>query len=240
MSGHGAEIPHDAEDGFTKAVALSVAVFAVGLAFASFGGHDVSKEMMITKQEEAKVAALSKQDETAIENLAKQEEFNIWTQYQAKSTREAMYRNERTQLDAEKKGDGPFPAFKEDLLKYYIDEAGRMDADKKELAAKAKKVGEDGAAKATAKHEEGAKKVGELETAFKTYQRKDAYFDFAEMAFQLAIVLASVAMLGKKWWAFLAGIVLAVIAVLLTVNGFLLLMAIPGIEHAPHAPGGGH
>lgn len=241
MSGHGAEVPHEADDPFTKAVALSVAVFAVGLAIATFGGHDVSKEMMITKQEEAKVATLSKQDETNIENLAKQEEFNKWTQYQAKSTRQALYQNEQKKLEAQKKKAGTgFSAEDQELLASYIEDAKRMESDKKDLAAEAKAIQKDGAAKVTAKHEEGEKKVHDLETAFKKYQRKDAYFDFAEVAFQLAIVMASVAMLGKKWWAFLVSVGLAAIAVLLTVNGFLLLMAIPGIEHAPHAPGGGH
>lgn len=258
MSGHGAEVPHEADDPFTKTVALSVAVFAVGLAIATFGGHDVSKEMMVTKQEEAKVATLSKQDETnienlakqeeaKIENLAKQEEFNKWTQYQAKSTREALYKNEMTKLEAEKEG-GSFSPAKEKLLAYYATEAKRMEADKKVLMdearaiqkdgeAKVKAKHEEGEAKVKAKHEEGEKKVGELEKAFKKYQRKDAYFDFAEVAFQLAIVMASVAMLGKKWWAFLTSVALAVIAVLLTVNGFTLLLAIPGVEHAPHATG---
>ncbi len=219
MSGHGAEVPHEADDPFTKAVALSVAVFAVGLAFASFGGHNVGKETLQTKQEEARV-----------ENLALQKEAAEWQQFQSKSTREAGYRIQKELLQAEKDGTGAaFPAYKDALLKKLAADEKRMKDDKEELAKKA------GDLKA-----EGAEKVKHLREELVKLLRQDPYFDFAEMAFQLAIVMASVAMLGKKWWAFLAGIVLAVIAVLLTANGFLLLMAIPGIEHAPHAPGGGH
>ena len=214
MSGHGAEVPHDAEDGFTKAVALSVAVFAVGLAFASFGGHNVGKETLQTKQEEARV-----------ENLALQKEAAEWQQFQSKSTREAGYRIQKEMLQAEKDGTGTaFPAYKDALLKKLAGDESRMKADKEELAKKA------GDLKA-----EGAEKVTHLREELVKLQRQDPYFDFAEMAFQLAIVMASVAMLGKKWWAFLASIVLAVVAALLTVNGFLLLLALPGID-----PGSGH
>ena len=101
--GHGAEVelPHDEHDPFLRMVAFSVAIFAVILAFTSFGGHDVSKEMMLLKA-----------DETLESNKSRQEEFNIWTQYQSKSTREALYRNEKIQLVAEKEsGPTTFPVF---------------------------------------------------------------------------------------------------------------------------------
>ena len=61
-------------------------------------------------------------------------------------------------------------------------------------------------------------------------QRKDPYFDFAEVGFQLAIVLSSVAMLSQRRWAFLASAMLAALAVLLTINGFGLFLAVPGFE----------
>ena len=38
MSGHGAEVPHEAHDPFTKRVALTVAIYAVILAVAGLGG----------------------------------------------------------------------------------------------------------------------------------------------------------------------------------------------------------
>lgn len=51
----------------------------------------------------------------------------------------------------------------------------------------------------------------------------------------MAIVLASVAMLSGRRWAFIASLFLAVVAALLTVNGFALLVAVPGLD-----PGAGH
>ena len=209
MSGHGADVPHEAEDGFTKAVALSVAVYAVGLAIATFGGTNVGKEMLVTKQEEGRV-----------ENVALQTEAAEWQQFQSKSTREAGYRIQKELLQAEKDGTGAaFPAYKEELLKKLAAEEKRMKDDKDALAKKAGEIKADGAARVKHLREELAK-----------FQRQDPYFDFAEVAYQLALVLASVAILGKKWWPFLVSLGLAVFAVLLTVNGFLLLMAVPGIE----------
>jgi hypothetical protein len=210
MSGHGAEVPEEANDPFTRTVALSVAVYAVGLAFASFGGSNVGKEMLVTKQEEARV-----------ENLALQTEAAEWQQFQSKSTREAGYRIQKELLQAEKDGTGTaFPAYKDKLLEKLAAEEKRMKDDKDGLA---KKAGEIKAA--------GAEKVKHLREELAKLQRQDPYFDFAEVAYQLALVMASVAMLGKKWWAFLASAGLAAVAFVLTVNGFALLVAIPGIEH---------
>ena len=209
--GHGAEIelPHDEHDPFLRAVAFSVAIFAVILAFASFGGHNVSKETVLLKA-----------DETLESNKARQEEFNIWTQFQSKSTREALYRNEKVQLAAEKDaGTGAFPAFKDKLLAQYTDEVKRMKSDKDELAAKAKQI-----------REEGEAKVKEIQEKLARLQQKDHYFDFAEVALQLAIVLASVTMLSKKRWAFLMSLILVGIGILFTINGYTLAIHIGFME----------
>ncbi len=206
------EVHEKAENPFTRVVALCVAVYAVGLAIASFGGHNVAKEMMLLKQ-----------DEAMAHNISRQDEFNVWNQFQSKSTREALYKNERTQLEAEQKGNPmQFPAYRSDLLTRYIEDEKRMKADKDELADKAKAI-----------HEDGEKKVREIQEKLHRYERKDPYFDFAEVAFQLAIVLASVAMLAEKRWAFLLSMILALVALLLTINGFMLLVPIPGLDDGP-------
>ena len=209
--GHGTEVemPHGENDPFVRMVAFSVAIFAVILAFTSFGGHDVSKEMMLLKA-----------DETLESNKARQEEFNVWTQFQSKSTREALYRNEKIQLSAEKEATPTtFPAFKDKLLSQYTDEEKRMKSDKDELAAKAKQIKDDG---------EG--KVKEILDKMHKLQQKDHYFDFAEVALQLAIVLASVTMLSKKRWAFLMSLALVAVGLLFTVNGYTLLIHIGFME----------
>ncbi len=189
------EVREKAENPFTRQVALFVAVYAVGLAIASFGGHNAAKEMMMAKQEEA----------------------NQWNRYQSKSTREALYRNEILKLEAEKRAAGAnWPSEKEELLAEYRRQAERMRADKDEI----EKGGEEN-------HGKGARYY---QHEVELMQRKDPYFDFAEVAFQIAIVLASVAMLSGKRWAFYGSLGLAVLGVLLAVNGFGLFVAVPGFE----------
>lgn len=189
------EMHEKAEKPFTRQVALSVAVYAVGLAIASFGGHNAAKEMMMAKQEEA----------------------NQWNRFQSKATREALYKNEIRKLKVEKKLAGSqWPPEKEALLKEYEEETARMEHDKKEI----EQGGEENGGKGARYYQEEVKKM----------QRKDPYFDFAEVAFQVAIVLASVAMLAGKKWAFVTSLFLALIGALLTTNGFGLFVAIPGFE----------
>ena len=59
---------------------------------------------------------------------------------------------------------------------------------------------------------------------------QDPYFDYAEALLQIAIVLISVAIVANLGWlAFLGGAV-GVVGALLAVNGFLLLVEIPGLS----------
>jgi hypothetical protein len=54
----------------------------------------------------------------------------------------------------------------------------------------------------------------------------------------LAIVLASVSMLSKARWPWTVSLVLAAVGLLLTLNGYFLLVSVPGIDTAAHAAGG--
>ncbi len=205
------EIEEKAANPFTRTVAFFVALYAVGLAFASFGGNNCAKEMFLLKQEEAQA-----------ENAAKHDEFNTWNQFQAKSIREALNRIERERLQAEQELDpAAFAAspLKVKLLARAAGEEGRMKEDKAALEAKAIKFRTD-----------GDDKVHKFQHELKVEQRKDPYFDFAEVVFQLAIVLASVAMLAEKRWAFVVSAVLALLGLVFTVNGFFLLLHVPGVE----------
>ena len=59
--------------------------------------------------------------------------------------------------------------------------------------------------------------------------KQDPYFDYAEALLQIAIVLISVSIIASlAWLAFLGGAV-GVAGVLLTINGFYLLVEIPGL-----------
>jgi len=209
------EIHEKAENPFTRTVALFVALYAVGLAFAAFGGNNAAKEMFILKQEEART-----------ESAAKQDEFNTWNQFQAKAIREALYRNQGEMLEAGLDAGTPAPA-RITLLKKMADQEARMKADKDELSGKAKAI-----------REEGEKKVAHIREELHVQQRRDPYFDFAEVAFQLGIVLASVAMLSGKKWAFAFSVVLAIATMELTVNGFFLSVSVPGLDPGPLAAHG--
>src|SRR5688572_15783053 len=60
--------------------------------------------------------------------------------------------------------------------------------------------------------------------------KQDPYFDYAEALLQIAIVLISVSIIASlPWLAFFGGAV-GLIGVLLTINGFWLLVEIPGLS----------
>ena len=60
--------------------------------------------------------------------------------------------------------------------------------------------------------------------------KQDPYFDYAEALLQIAIVLISVAIVASLPWLAYFGGVLGLIGMLLSINGFLLLVEIPGLS----------
>ena len=59
--------------------------------------------------------------------------------------------------------------------------------------------------------------------------RQGPYFDFASLALQLAIILFSVVLITNRKTLYASGIAAAVLGTLLSVNGFFLWVAIPGL-----------
>lgn len=59
--------------------------------------------------------------------------------------------------------------------------------------------------------------------------KQDPYFDYAEVLLQIAIVLASVAIVSGISWLVLGSAFLGILGTLLMINGFTLLVAIPGM-----------
>ncbi len=59
--------------------------------------------------------------------------------------------------------------------------------------------------------------------------RQDPYFDYAEALLQIAIVLISVSIIASLPWLAIFGGTIGIIGVLLTFNGFYLLVEIPGL-----------
>jgi hypothetical protein len=59
--------------------------------------------------------------------------------------------------------------------------------------------------------------------------KQDPYFDYAEVLLQIAIVLASVAIVSGISWLVFGSALLGILGTLLMINGFTLLVAIPGM-----------
>jgi hypothetical protein len=202
-------------------VALSIAVFAVVLALAGAGGNNAGKDMMMNQAKAGDARA-------KYQMLAS----NEWNRYQAKVQREVQYTQEREHLEQEF---GSLKAEEAEGLATLYD-AGQKDRTKQPIEATERRKQRLGFV--TVKLTEYKKEKEELFTQARAYEselvtetkkfeadrdlahKRDPYFDMAELLLQIGIVLASVAMLSKARWAFLAGIVLAVGGLVLTVMGY--------------------
>jgi hypothetical protein len=142
------------------------------------------------------------------------EAANQWNRFQAKSIRERMAEQEirRLQIELAAAESDPDKGKVRDLLQkeveYYAAEKTRYKKDKDEIEVLARNA----------------------TTASLTNQRKDGYFDVAEMLLQIAIVMASVAMLASSRAAFIAAVILAVLGGVLAFNGFTLSFKIDLLE----------
>ena len=146
--------------------------------------------------------------------LAQQQSSDQWAFYQAKVIREHQYRAQKMRLEVELAERGPLmkPEARqrhEDLLKKFAEEEKRYNAEKKDIEKDAKKL----------EHERDL------------YRDKDPYFIFAEGLLQIAIVMASVAILATSRPMFFFSLVLALGGALLTLNGYTLFFRLPFFHH---------
>src|SRR5262245_3741317 len=72
-------------------------------------------------------------------------------------------------------------------------------------------------------------RAGELGAKRDHSLKQDPYFDYAEALLQIAIVLISVAIVADLAWLSLLGGAIGILGALLTINGFFLLVEIPGL-----------
>ena len=135
--------------------------------------------------------------------------------YQAKNIRQTLYQTSAAQLELLAAGatalsDGD-KAKTAEVIKRYRDTAARYESEpangegKKELMAKAKDW--------DAKRDHAAARLPN--------------FEYAEAAFQIAIVLGSVAIVASSPWLLGLSGVLSVSGILLTLNGYLLHLPLP-------------
>jgi Domain of unknown function (DUF4337) len=144
--------------------------------------------------------------------LAQQEASNQWAFYQSKVIREHLNRGNKmileTQLAEPSTLKGPEREKFEALVRKFADEEKRMNADKKEIEPKAKAA----------------------EALRDRSQKKDPYFDYAEVLLQIAIVTASISILSTSRPTFWFSLALAVCGTVLSLNGFWLLVHIPFLQ----------
>jgi hypothetical protein len=162
------------------------------------------------------IASLGGNNATKEMLLAQQQASDLWAFYQAKAIREHQYRaqKQRLEVDLAERGSAMKPEGRkkfEALMTNFAEEEKRYNAEKKEIEKDAKKL----------EHERDVNRT------------KDPYFDFAEALLQIAIVMSSISILSTSRSTFIFSLLLAVIGVLLTLNGYILVVRVPFL-HGSH------
>ncbi len=142
--------------------------------------------------------------------LAQQQASNQWAYYQAKASREHQYRIQKLLLEVQIEERGPSMSEAArvrygSLLERFAQEESRYAGEKKEI-------------------EESARV---LEKQRDENLARDPYFDYAEVMLQIAIVMATLAVLSGVSAAYWFSTVLGFIGALLTVNGYTLWVKLP-------------
>jgi hypothetical protein len=150
-------------------------------------------------------------------NLKHIEAANTWAFFQAKNMRRQSIRLASDELQLMLNGTASLTpearGAMEAKLKEYRDLDAQLTSDKvkneglDELWAKAKA----------------------LEVERDTAMAQDPYFDYAEAALQIAIILASISIITGGAWMLYASLGLGALGALLTLNGYTLAFSIPGI-----------
>jgi len=144
--------------------------------------------------------------------LQQQQASNAWAYYQAKVIRENLYKIEKQDLEFQLAAHGD-----------QMSSAGRAKCEaliaectKKEAEYKSDK-------------EAIMKDAKALETSRDENMKRDPYFDYGEVLLQIAIVMASIAMLSGSLPAYIFSLVLAAGGAFLSADGFFQFWEIPGL-----------
>ncbi len=145
--------------------------------------------------------------------LAQQQASDQWAYYQAKVIREHIYRGqkERLELDLLEKD-----ALKPGVKKRYEERLKQMTAEEARFATDKQVIKE---------------KAEHLEHERDVYRGKDPYFEYAEVLLQIAIVMASIAILAHSRLMFSFALIIASIGTVLCFNGFFLFFQLPFLSH---------
>lgn len=142
--------------------------------------------------------------------LAQQQASDQWAYYQAKVIREHLYRIEKMRLEAGllERGEG----FSQEAREHYEKLRERMEKEENRYNSEKKEI---------------EREARNLEQERDRNRDKDPYFDYAEVLLQIAIVMATVAILAGSAPMYLFSMVLATVGGVLSLNGFTLLVKIP-------------
>jgi Domain of unknown function (DUF4337) len=189
------------EERFDDFVAIIIAVMAMLLAITSLGGGNAAEDM-------------------ANNNI---HASDTWAFYQAKSIRQTSYRIAADGFEADLRADPDMPAEAREFVRKkieeyrataarYEDEPDKDDPDnplkgegRKQLTARAK----------------------DYEAQRELASKQDPNFDFAEALFQIAIVLASVAILASSRRILWGAVGVGALAAVLMLNGYFLFFELP-------------
>ena len=196
-----AEARADADESFKNRAALIIAFMATLLAMTSLGGGNAAEDV-------------------ANNNI---HASDTWAFYQAKSIRQTSLRVAADGLEADLLANPNMPpdarAFAEKKLEEYRSTAARYE-DEPDKDDPGNPLKGEGRKQLTAR-------ARDYESKREEAQKQDPNFDFSEALFQIAIVLASVAILADSRLILRVALGVGLVAALLMVNGYFLL--IPGL-----------
>ena len=145
--------------------------------------------------------------------LAQQQASDQWAYYQAKAGREHFYRGQKMRLELD--------LLEKETLKPEIRQ--RYATLLKEMATQEEHYGKE--------RKDIEKEARKLEHERDIARGKDPYFDFSEVLLQIAIVMATVAILSQSRTIFGVALTSAILGALLCLNGFLMLFHLPFLSH---------
>lgn len=145
--------------------------------------------------------------------LSQQQASDQWAFYQAKAGREHFYRGQKMHLELD--------LLEKDTLKPEVKQ--RYEALLQQMSTQAERY-----AKERQEIEQEARK---LEHERDVARSKDPYFEYAEALLQIAIVMASVAILAHSRAIYGVAIAAAICGTLLCFNGFYLVFHLPFLSH---------
>lgn len=202
IEARGAKDGQTEDEKFNSRAAIVIALMAMMLAITSLGGGNAAEDIMNHNIHAS----------------------DTWAFYQAKNLRQTTYRLAADDLETElqMRGDSLPPEARQSVerrIQQYRDTAARYESEPSKEEPNNPLKGE-GKEQLTARAKDFEKQRDRA-------QAQDPNFDFAEALFQIAIVLASVAILANSRMILKVSIVVGAVATLLMVNGYLLFFELP-------------